>query len=103
MRKPVLLFIAVGLLLAALGARADAELLPPVALEAADGPIDVAVGHAAPFLHDLDGDGLRDLLVGQFGEGRLRVYRNVGTAEAPRYEAFRFLEAGEAEATVPSG
>src|SRR5581483_9577431 len=33
------------------------ELRPPVRLEAAGKPIDVDVGHAAPFFADLDGDG----------------------------------------------
>src|SRR5947207_322117 len=41
-------------------------------------PITVDVGHSAPFLADLDGDGKAELLVGQFGEGKLRVYRNEG-------------------------
>lgn len=82
---------------------AGSELLPPVALDAAEGPIDVTTGHAAPALHDMNGDGLLDLLVGQFAGGRLRVYENVGTADAPRYETFRFLHAGEGEATVPAG
>src|SRR5437016_5228905 len=42
------------------------ELLPPVRLEAAGKPIDTDVGHAAPFVCDIDGDGKLDLLVGQF-------------------------------------
>ena len=59
------------------------ELLAPVRLEAAGKPIDTDVGHAAPFVGDFDGDGVHDLLVGQFGDGILWVYRNEGTDAAP--------------------
>ena len=39
-----------------------------------------------PIITDLDRDGLPDLVVGGF-DGRVRFYRNVGTATAPRFEA----------------
>ena len=58
---------------------------------------------AAPFAYDHDGDGDLDLLVGQFNQGKLRIYRNTGTNEKPAYEGFKFFEAGGAEATVPAG
>ena len=35
------------------------ELAPPVRIEAAGKPIDTAVGHAAPFVGDFDGDGVK--------------------------------------------
>ena len=47
---------------------AAGEFAPPVRVEAAGKPIDTEVGHAAPFVGDFDGDGVDDLLVGQFGE-----------------------------------
>lgn len=82
---------------------ADGEMDPPVLIEASNGPIDMDVGHAAPFVHDWDGDGTWDLLVGQMGGGKLRIYRNVGTATAPRFEDYEIFKAGESEGTVPSG
>ena len=74
----------------------------PVRLKAADGPIDSGPqwGHSGPCLHDVDGDGRRDLLVGDFS-GLFRLYRNVGTEQAPRFAAAATLRAGGVEAKVP--
>jgi len=85
------------------GAALSPELDRPFSIADAKGPIDVEVGHAAPLFLDFDGDGLRDLLVGQFGKGKLRIYRNVGSKTAPRFEGFTPFQAGGAEGTVPAG
>src|SRR5438270_9762538 len=81
----------------------DPELSPPVRIEAAGKPIDTDIGHAAPFVGDLDGDGVPDLLVGQFGEGKLWVYHNDGTAAAPKLAAGQFFKVGADLGRVPSG
>jgi hypothetical protein len=81
-----------------------ADLAPPVQVEANGKPIDVErSGHAAPFVGDFDGDGKPDLLVGQFSGGRLRIYRNVGTARAPKFGEHEFFKASDALGTVPAG
>ena len=101
----------------------DIVFAPPVRLEADGVPIDVAVGHAAPYLIDFDGDGVRDLLVGEFGkgefpkerlperlrekdssynEGKLRIYRNVGTEQTPLFKDFEYLRAGREYASIPT-
>ena len=87
----------------ATGAPAPAGFEAPRLLMAGDTPIDTDIGHAAPFLCDWDRDGDRDLLVGQFGDGKLRIYTNVGTDRAPRYEGPTWLEAGGELATVSAG
>lgn len=83
---------------------AAGDLAPPIHVQAEGKPIDVQiVGHSAPFVGDIDGDGVRDLIVGQFDDGRLRIYRNLGTNLGPRFEAYRWFEAGGATGTVPAG
>ncbi len=72
-------------------------------LEAAGKPIDTAVGHAAPFVGDFDGDGVRDLLVGQFGDGILWIYRNVGTNARPKLAAGVKFKNGNPDGRVPTG
>jgi hypothetical protein len=74
----------------------------PVRLSAADGVIDSGAswGHSGPWVEDIDGDGKRDLVVGDFS-GLFRVYRNEGTNTKPRYAAAVNLQAGGADAKVP--
>jgi hypothetical protein len=89
---------------AALAASAAAQQFEtPFRLEAGGKPIDVEIGHAAPYVVDFDGDGVRDLLVGQFGKGRCRIYKNTGTAAAPQFGEFTFFEAGGKVAEVAAG
>jgi len=75
----------------------------PVALEAGGETIDVEVGHAAPWAADVDGDGVRDLLVGQFGGGKVLFFRNAGTNAKPKLEKGVFVKGGPKEAAVPYG
>lgn len=124
------LLVVAPLLATIVTAQAEASIPEPqlgegMRLEAGGTPIDVSVGHAAPYVLDFDGDGVRDLLVGEFGEGafpddrlpvatlekwgpgafsigRLRVYRNLGTDAAPRFQGFEYLKAKDQHASVPT-
>lgn len=80
-----------------------AELQPPVRLEAAGKPIDTDIGHAAPFVGDFDGDGVQDLLVGQFGDGLLWIYKNEGTNTAAKLAAGVKFKDGTQDGRVPTG
>lgn len=75
---------------------------PPVQIEADGRPIDhgAAWGHCGPTLHDLDGDGVDDLVVGDFS-GTFTVYKNVGTRQQPRFARGARLNAGGEQAHVP--
>lgn len=79
------------------------DLQPPFRVAAKDGPIDVNIGHSAPWVADFDGDGISDLLVGQFGEGKLRIYRNKGAKTEPKFDNFAWFQAGGSDGKVPSG
>jgi hypothetical protein len=95
---------AVFLLGTAAFAQAPGELRKPVHVEVAGRPLDVErSGHAAPFVGDFFEDGTLALMVGEYSEGRLRVYRNVGTRQKPRFESYTWFEAGGKIASVPVG
>ena len=82
---------------------ASAELQPGVRLEMAGKPINGEVGHLVPTVVDWNGDGKKDLIVGQFGKGRIRVYLNEGTDAKPTFKSFKYLDAGEKEIRLPAG
>jgi hypothetical protein len=76
-----------------------AEFERPVRLKA-DG---VAVrverpGYAAPCWADIDGDGKKDLLVGQFNGGKIRVFKNLGAGKLAKGT---WLQADGKAAEVP--
>jgi hypothetical protein len=87
------------------------ELAAPILLQVGNKPLDVTGGHAAPCVVDVDGDGKRDLLVGQFlgDDGKtifrpgVRFYRNTGSNKAPKFERFVYLKTAGSRAWVPSG
>ena len=81
------------------------ELEKPFRLLLADGtPLDVeGVGYATPFVGDFDGDGKRDLLVGQFSGGKLRIYNNEGTEKKPKFSGFEWFKADAETGSVPAG
>ena len=71
----------------------------PVRLTAGDGFVKVeAPGYAAPCLADVDGDGKKDLVVGQFADGKMKVHKNLGGGKLAEG---RWLEVDGAVAEVP--
>ena len=68
---------------------------PPLPIQANGVNINVGYGgNASPFMIDWDGDGKQDLLLGQFDQGRIRLYSNTGTHYNPTFENFVYLQAG---------
>ncbi|SRR5579883_2006814 len=93
--------IVAGMLAAAAPDVTDLE--PPIQLRAGGQPINVDLGHAAPFVADLKGDGHMTLLVGQFGGGKLRLYPNVGTRTEPKFDKFEWFKVDGKVVSVPFG
>lgn len=75
---------------------------PPVRLKAAGEVIDSggSWGHTSPWVVDIDGDGVKDLVVGDFS-GFFRYFRNEGTDKEPKYAKGVNLKAGGVDAQVP--
>ena len=76
----------------------------PVRLQADGKPIDIGrlskFAHAGPAVADVDGDGDRDLVVGDF-PGNFWLFENKGTDKQPVYAAKGQLQAGGAPAKTP--
>ena len=76
-----------------------AEFQPPVRLKAGDTAVRVeSPGYAAPCLADLDADGTKELLVGQFKDGKIRVFKHL---DAEKLEPGEWLQASGEVAQVP--
>lgn len=102
MKTHVLTAVAVvGFLL--LCSAAVGDLREGVRLEAGGEVIDVEIGHLVPCVTDWNGDGKKDLVVGQFSGGRIRLYLNRGTDSKPAFKDFEYLKAGGAEISLPAG
>jgi len=76
------------------GQAGEPQLGPGVKLLANGKPIDVEIGHLVPTVMDWNGDGKKDLIVGQFSNGGIRLYLNEGTDAEPQFGAFTYLQAG---------
>ncbi len=63
----------------------------------------IATLMACPCVYDWTGDGKKDLIIGQFTGGKIRLYENEGTNKAPVLKSFSFLQAGGAEISLSSG
>jgi hypothetical protein len=78
---------------------AEPQFHPPVRLTAGGAPIRVeAPGYAAPCLADVDRDGKMDLLVGQFRQGKIQVFKGLGGG---KFAKGTWLQAGGQVAEVP--
>lgn len=93
------LLIALAGMVGTAGLANAAEFADPVRMEAGGETIKVeAPGYAAPCWADVDNDGDKDLLVGQFNNGKIHVFRNHGDGTLAAGE---FLQAEGETAIVP--
>jgi hypothetical protein len=87
------------LLTGAAAAATAADFQPPLKMMAGDKAVRVeSPGWACPCWADIDGDGKKDLLVGQFSQGKINVYKNLGGGKlAPG----AWLQADGIDAEIP--
>lgn len=77
----------------------DFEFAAPIQLATEEGHVRVeAPGYAAPCWADIDGDGTKDLLVGQFNGGKIKVHKHLGNLKFGKSE---WLQAEGSVAQVP--
>lgn len=75
------------------------EFEAPRQLESPSGPVSVeSPGYASPCWADINDDGKKDLLVGQFAQGKIQVFKNQGDMQLAEGE---WLMAGDEVAEVP--
>ena len=97
MKRRLLAVFGAGLCSALWATGADFEA--PVRLKAGDAAIRVeSPGYACPTWADVDGDGKKDLIVGQFAQGKMRVFKNLG---GTKFSAGVWLQAEGKVAEVP--
>jgi hypothetical protein len=78
-KRSILCGLGLAAFFALPGRPEEAQFAAPERMKSVGGFIRVGdPGYAAPCWADLDGDGKKDLLVGQFHDGRITVYRNLG-------------------------
>ena len=101
MGKAVLLSLCV----LSLPTLAGAKLTPGQCVKDGSVNLDVA-SYGAPCLLDLQGDGNRDLMVGEYlgsapnAIGKVRVYLNWNTDENPRFDGWSHLQAAGVDLEV---
>ncbi len=100
-RPPAKVHFECAIVINANGQRVDTEIEfeKPVRVKAGDTFISTEEpGYASPFLADVDGDGKKDLLVGQYNGGKIKVYPGNGHGE---FAEGRWLKADGEVAEVP--
>jgi len=92
--KRIALLVVLALVSMNWGRTAEPQLQPGVQLQAGGQPIAWRVGHLVPCVTDWNGDGKKDLLVGRFSGGEVRLYLNTGTDVAPVLAESTLVTAG---------
>ena len=84
-------------------AMASAPIFGPYSwIEATGGRIDVGY-YGSPCIVDWDGDGLKDLVMGQFTNGKIRFYANSGSNDSPVFTDFSYIQSDGSDITLSYG
>lgn len=66
-------------------------------------PMNTEYGHNSPCVVDWNGDGKKDLLVGEFHSQKLKYYENIGENENPKFGEGVYMQADGEDITVKAG
>ena len=91
-----LLLLPAALAIAELPKFEDAGLI-----NAGGSPISILL--SSPCVYDWDGDGNKDLLLGQFTSGKVNLFLNTGNNNSPTFNNPSFLQAGGSDISVSAG
>ena len=97
-----LLVLVAAALLAPLALGVTPLFIGPELVNDAGVPINVG-NYGAPTMYDWNSDGAKDLILGQFSQGKIRLYLNLGPDTAPDFNGYTFLQSGGVDITLPSG
>lgn len=100
MQKTIVL-VAVALL-APLALGVTPQFKGPEQITDSGVPIDVGY-YGAPAMVDWNTDGAKDLILGQFNQGKIRLYLNQGADELPEFNGYTFFQSGGVDITLPYG
>lgn len=93
MRLHMKLFLFAVLVLGVTALADTPDYQSPFRINANGSPIELSLGHANPLVTDWNGDGLKDLIVGQYTGGKLRYYQNDDSNESPAFGNFTYMQA----------
>lgn len=97
-----LFVLAAVVLLAPLALGVTPLFTGPEFVKDAGVPIDVGY-YGAPTVTDWNKDGAKDLILGQYDYGKIRLYLNLGPDTAPDFNGYTFFQAGDSDITLPYG
>jgi hypothetical protein len=96
------LFVIVAGLAAAGAFAAVPRFAAPEYVMDAGVPIDVGY-YGAPTMADWNQDGAKDLILGQFELGKIRLYLNQGPDTAPVFNGYTFFQVAGLDISLPYG
>lgn len=94
--------VSVVLLLCGFAMASAPEFGPYSWIEATGGKIDVGY-YGAPCIADWNNDGLKDLVLGQFTNGKIRFYANSNTNILPIFTSYTFIQSDGTDIILPAG
>ncbi len=75
------------------------QLAPPIKATINDKPLRIeSPGYAAPCFADIDGDGKKELLVGQYKDGKIQIFPHLG---GNKFASGKWLKADDKIIKIP--